>query len=61
MRGKLIGNNEKVGNLCLLAFISVVSVVGWSAVMLFLNGGLRECVFPLGGLVAIIIRLFEKN
>ncbi len=61
MHGKLITNNEKVGNICLLAFICVVSVVGWSAVMLFLNGGMRECIFPLGGVVAIIIKLFEKK
>lgn len=61
MHGKLISNNEKVGNLCLFAFICVVSVVGCTAVMLFLNGGLRELVFPLGGVAAIIIKLFEKK
>ena len=61
MQEKLLGNNEKVGNLCLLAFICVVSVVGTSAVMLFLNGGVRELVFPLGGVFAIIIKLMEKK
>lgn len=61
MQEKLVGNNEKVGNLCLLAYICVVSVVGTAAVMLFLNGGLRELVFPLGGVFAIIIKLIEKK
>lgn len=61
MREKLIGNNEKVGNICLLAFICVVSVVGTLAVMLFLNGGVRELVFPLGGVAAIIVKVFEKK
>lgn len=61
MHGKLISDSEKVGNLCLLAFICVVSVVGWAAVMLFLNGGIRECIFPLGGVVAIGVKLFEKK
>ena len=61
MNQKLLSNNEKVGNLSLLAFICVVSVVGCSAVMLFLNGGMRELVFPLGGVVAIFVKLFEKK
>lgn len=61
MQEKLLGNNEKVGNICLLAYICVVSVIGTAAVMLFLNGGLRELVFPLGGVFAIIIKLFEKK
>ena len=60
MREKLVGNNEKIGNICLLAFICVVSVVGTTAVMLFLNGGVRELVFPLGGVVAIITKILEK-
>ena len=29
--------------------------------MLFLNGGMRELIFPLGGVAAIIIRIFEKK
>lgn len=61
MQGKLLNDNEKVGNICLLAFICVVSVVGCSAVMLFLNGGIRELVFPLGGVAAIIVKIFEKK
>ena len=61
MQGQLVKDNEKVGNLALLAFICVVAVVGTSAVMLFLNGGMRELVFPLGGVAAIIIKLFEKK
>ncbi|MBQ6786342.1 MAG: hypothetical protein IJO85_01320 [Lachnospiraceae bacterium] len=61
MQEKLIGNNEKVGNLCMLGFICVVAVVGTSAVMLFLNGGIRELVFPLGGVFAILVKLVEKR
>ncbi len=61
MHEKLVGNNEKFGNICLLAFICVVSVVGTLAVMLFLNGGVRELVFPLGGVFAIIIKICENK
>ena len=61
MQGQLVKDNEKVGNISLFAFICVVAVVGTAAVMLFLNGGIRELVFPLGGVAAIIIRIFEKK
>ena len=60
MQRKLINDNERLGNLCLLAFTCVVAVVGTSAVMLFLNGGWRELIFPLGGVAALLVKLLEK-
>ena len=58
---QLISNNERVGNSVLFSYISIIAVAGWAAVMLFLNGGVRECVFPLGGICAIITKIFEKK
>ena len=61
MQEKLVGNNEKVGNLCMFAYCASISVAGWAAVMLLLNGGLRECIFTLGVPIAIIIKIFERK
>ncbi|MBQ3601998.1 MAG: hypothetical protein II992_12490 [Lachnospiraceae bacterium] len=58
---QIISNNERVGNIVLFSYISIIAVAGWAAVMLFLNGGVRECVFPLGGVCAIITKIFEKK
>lgn len=58
---KSMSNNEKVGNTVLFAYCCAIAVAGWGAVALFLNGGLRECVFLFGGLVAIIVKVFEKK
>ena len=61
MQGKSTRDNEKVGNIVLFAYCAMIAVAGWAAVMLFLNGGLRECIFLIGGLCAIITKLFEKK
>ncbi len=61
MQEKLIGNNEKVGNLVMFAYCASISVAGWAAVMLLLNGGLRECIFTLGVPIAIIIKVLERK
>lgn len=57
----LLKDSEKVGNMVLFAYISAIAVAGWGAVMLLLNGGLRECVFLFGGVFAILTRIFEKQ
>ena len=54
-------DNEKVGNTALFAYDCMIAVAGWAAVMIMLNGGLRECVFLLGGVCAIITKIFEKK
>ncbi len=61
MQGKLITNNEKVGNIVLFSYTCAIAVAGWAAVMLFLNGGLRECIFTVSGVLALITKIFEKK
>ena len=61
MQEKMMGSNEKVGNIVLFAYCAAISVAGWAAVMLFLNGGLRECIFPVSGVFAILTKVFEKK
>lgn len=57
----LISDHEKVGNTILFAYTGMIAVAGWAAVMLFLNGGVRECVFLVGGVCAIITKVFQKK
>ena len=52
-------NEEKLINTIMFIYILGVGIAGFSFVMLFLNGGIRECVFLLSGLGAIITRLLE--
>ena len=54
-------DNEKVGNTVLFSYECIIAVAGWAAVMIMLNGGLRECIFLLGGVCAIITKIFEKK
>lgn len=54
-------NEEKLMNNILLLYILGVGVSGWAFVMIFLNGGLRESVFLLSGLAAIITKLLENT
>lgn len=61
MQEKLMNSNEKVGNNVLFAYCLGIAIAGWAAVALFLNGGLREAFFLLGGAAAIIVRLLEKR
>lgn len=53
-------NEEKLINNILFAYILAVAISGWAFVMIFLNGGMRECIFLLSGLSAIVTKLFEK-
>lgn len=54
-------NEEKLVNNILFIYILVVAISGWAFVMIFLNGGVRECIFLLSGLSAIITKIFEKR
>ena len=54
-------NEEKLINNILFLYILGVAISGWAFVMIFLNGGPRECIFLLTGLAAVITKLFEKN
>lgn len=61
MRLQSIKNEEKLINNILFFYILAVAVSGWTFVMIFLNGGVRECIFLLSGLCAIITKLLEKS
>ena len=61
MRLQSIKNEEKLINNILFFYILAVAVSGWAFVMIFLNGGVRECIFLLSGLCAIITKLLEKS
>ena len=50
-------NEEKLINNILFLYILGVAISGWAFVMIFLNGGPRECIFLLTGLAAVIICL----
>ena len=54
-------NEEKLINNILFLYILGVAISGWAFVMIFLNGGARECVFLLSGLSAIVTKLLEKS
>lgn len=56
-----MNNEEKLINKILFLYILAVAISGWAFVMIFLNGGLRECIFLLSGLSAVIVKLLEKN
>lgn len=61
MQLQSIKNEEKLVNNILFIYILAVAISGWAFVMIFLNGGVRECIFLLSGLSAIITKLFEKK
>ena len=54
-------NEEKLINNILFIYILGVAISGWAFVMIFLNGGVRECIFLLSGLFAVITKVFEKQ
>ena len=54
-------NEEKLINNILFLYILGVAISGWAFVMIFLNGGARECVFLLSGLLAVVTKAFEKK
>lgn len=54
-------NEEKLINNILFIYILSVGIAGWAFVMIFLNGGIRECIFLLSSLSAVITKLLEKQ
>lgn len=54
-------NEEKLINNILFIYILGVAISGWAFVMIFLNGGVRECIFLLSGLFAVITKALEKQ
>lgn len=54
-------NQEKLVNRIMFLYILGVAISGWGFVMIMLNGGVRECVFLLTGVAAIITKVFEKQ
>lgn len=61
MQQQSMNSEEKLINKILFIYILLVGISGWAFVMIFLNGGIRECVFLLSGLSAVITKLLEKN
>lgn len=61
MQVQSMKNEEKLVNNIMFIYILGVAISGWGFVMLFLNGGMRECIFPLSGLCAILTKVFEKQ
>lgn len=60
MQTEAIKNDEKLVNNIMFVYIVGVAISGFSFVMLFLSGGLRECIFLLSGLCGILVKVFEK-
>lgn len=61
MQLQSIKKEEKLLNNIVFIYILGVSISGWSFVMIFLNGGIRECIFLLSGMFALITKAFEKK
>lgn len=53
-------NEEKLINNIMFFYVLGVGIAGWAFVMIFLNGGMRECTFLLSSLLAILTKAFEK-
>lgn len=60
MQTQAVNSEERLVNNILFIYILGVAISGFSFVMLFLNGGIRECIFLLSGVLAIGTKLFEK-
>lgn len=54
-------NEEKLVNNIMFLYILGVAIAGWGFVMIMLNGGIRECIFLLSGVCAILTKLAEKQ
>ncbi len=59
MQTQSIKNEEKLINNIMFAYIFGVGLSGFAFVMLFLNGGIRECIFLLSALAAVLTKVFE--
>ncbi len=60
MQTQSANSEERLINNIMFLYIFGVAVSGFSFVMIFLNGGLRECIFLLTGLGAVITKVLEK-
>lgn len=60
MQTQSVDNEEKLINNILFIYLIAVAICGFSFVMIFLNGGIREFIFLLSGLFAIMTKLLEK-
>lgn len=60
MQAQSIKNDEKLINNIMFLYILGVAISGWGFVMLLLNGGIRECIFLLSGVCALLTKAFEK-
>lgn len=61
MQLQSVKKEEELINKIMFIYILGVGIAGWGFVMIFLNGGLRESIFLLSGVAAILTRVFEKN
>ncbi|MBP3477395.1 MAG: hypothetical protein J6K48_13950 [Lachnospiraceae bacterium] len=61
MQVQSMKNEEKLVNNIMFIYILGVAIAGWAFVMIFLNGGIRECVFLLTGVCGVLTKVFEKQ
>lgn len=61
MQGQTVNNEERLVNNIMFLYILGVAIAGWGFVMVMLNGGVRECVFLLSGVGAIVTKALEKQ
>lgn len=61
MQVESVKSEEKLVNNIMFLYILGVAISGWGFVMVMLNGGLRECVFLLSGVCAILTKALEKH
>ena len=61
MQLKSMKNEEKFMNKVMVVYNIGIPIAGWSFVMLFLNGGVRECFVLSMVLGTILIKLFENK
>ncbi|MCM1493350.1 MAG: hypothetical protein NC180_09030 [Muribaculaceae bacterium] len=61
MQTRKAGNEEQLINTILFIYILGVGLAGFGFVMIFLHGGIRECIFLFSCVAAVITRLLEKR
>ena len=61
MQAQSMKNEEKLVNNIMFIYILGVGISGWGFVMILLSGGIRECIFLLSGICAILTKVFEKQ
>ncbi len=61
MNTAAVYREEKLMNNILFLYILGIGISGYTFVVLFLNGGIRESIFLLSSLCAVITKMFEKS